>query len=398
MGGCPVHPQMVAYRCTIMRGGTSKGVFFKRNELPGDPVLRDRVILAVFGSPDVRQIDGLGGADALTSKVAVIGPPTRPGADVDYTFGQVSITEAAVDYRANCGNISAAVGPYAIDEGFVEPVEPVTKVRIHQTNTRTVIVAEVPVVGGKAAVEGDARIDGCPGTGAPIRLDFSDSAGAVTGKLLPTGNTRDTVEVNGRRFTISIVDAGNPLVFVHAGELGLRGIETPREIEGDPDLLRLIDEIRSAAAEMIGLVADRREARSRSPHLPFFAICSPPAEYRAFDTGRTVAKDDVDIVCRLLFTQKVHKTYPGTGAVCTGAAAKIPGTVPNEVLEEAGRRGDLVRIGHPAGVVEVEAAVTAVEGGFRLERAGFIRTARRIMDGIVYVRRSVLQNALGSSG
>src|SRR4030042_3770686 len=188
-------PQQRRIRCALMRGGTSRGLYVMRNELPRDPVLRDRVILAMYGSPDIRQIDGIGGADALTSKLAIIGPPTREDADVDYTFGQVSMTAPFVDYAGNCGNISSGVGPFAIDEGLVDAVEPLTVVRIHQTNTESIIVAEVPVSEGKAAAGGGYRIDGVPGTGAKIGLDFSDTAGAVTGRALPTGRAQGLVEV-----------------------------------------------------------------------------------------------------------------------------------------------------------------------------------------------------------
>ncbi|MBN1318755.1 MAG: PrpF protein, partial [Anaerolineales bacterium] len=215
-------------RCAFMRGGTSRGLFVMRNELPADPVMRDKVILRMYGSPDIRQIDGMGGADSLTSKLAIIGPPTRTDADVDYTFAQVSITKPLVDYKGNCGNISSAVGPFAIDQGLVEPVEPVTTVRIHQTNTDKLIIAQVPVVNGMARVEGDYKIDGVPGTGARIGLDFSDTAGAVTGSLLPTGHPMDRMDVPGvGPIDMTIVDAANPCVFVRAADLGIRGTETP---------------------------------------------------------------------------------------------------------------------------------------------------------------------------
>jgi 2-methylaconitate cis-trans-isomerase PrpF len=185
---------MQTLRCSIVRGGTSKGVFIMKNELPSDPAMRDKVLLAVFGSPDIRQIDGLGGADVLTSKLAIIGPPSRPDADVDYTFGQVSFEAPMVDYNGNCGNISSAVGPFAIDEGLVAATEPVTTVRIHLTNSGHILTALVPVENGKAAVRGDCAIDGVPGSGAKITLDWSQVTGTVSGgKLLPTGNARDVI-------------------------------------------------------------------------------------------------------------------------------------------------------------------------------------------------------------
>lgn len=386
-----MHPQMTPYRVVIARGGTSKGIFINRNELPKDPVLRDKVIRAIFGSPDLRQIDGLGGADVLTSKLAIIGPSTRPDADVDYTFGQVSFESDIVDIGGNCGNISSAVGPYAIDEGFVEPVEPVTRVRIHLTNSGNIIVADVPVVGGKAAVEGDCRIDGVPGTGAKIMLDWSDLAGGFTGKLLPTGNPQDVLEVPGYgSFTVSLVDAGNPLVFIEAKSLGISGIITPNEIDADKELLKKIEAIRGAGTVKMGLAKTPEEATSKSPYMPFFAIVSSPIDYKSYQTGETIKASDVDVVSRLLFMLKAHKTYPGTGTVCTGAAARIPGTLVYNLLSDEAKSRTILRIGHPVGVIEVDAASEITPAGIKLNKAAYDRTARRIMEGYVYVKNTAL--------
>jgi 2-methylaconitate cis-trans-isomerase PrpF len=257
-------------RCAVMRGGTSRALFVLRGDLPAQPELRDRVILRMYGSPDVRQIDGMGGADPLTSKLAIIGPPTREDADVDYTFGQVSFDEALVDYKGNCGNISSAVGPFAIDEGLIDATEPKTIVRIHQTNTDCILVAEVPVVNGKAAVEGDYHIDGVPGFGARIDLDFADTAGAVTGRILPTGNPMNRMDVEGvGPVDVSVVDAGNPCVFVRARDLGIEGTETPDEIDANQALNDRIERIRGRVAAEIGLVGDWRDA-ARKPLYPVF--------------------------------------------------------------------------------------------------------------------------------
>lgn len=383
-----MHPEMEMLRCAIVRGGTSKGVFIMKNELPKDPAKRDAVIRAIYGSPDVRQIDGLGGADVLTSKLAIISPPSRPDADVDYTFGQVSFETDFVDYGGNCGNISAAVGPFAIDEGLVEPVEPVTTVRIHLTNSKNILVAEVPVKNGKAMVEGDFAIDGCPGTGAKVTLDWSDVTGGVTGKLLPTGNAKDVIEVDGVKYTVSIVDAGNPLVFIHAADLNMQGTESPAEIEANKPLMETIEKIRGQATVMCGMVDKPEEARTKSPYAPFFAIVSPPADYKAI-SGKTVKAGEVDIVSRLLFMLKMHKAYPVTGTVATGAAVRVPGSVAWEVLREAARSRVTVNIGHPGGVIPVEAESQIVDGRVKVTRLGVYRTARRIMDGYVYVRKSV---------
>ena len=378
-------PQQRRIRCVLMRGGTSRGLYVKRNELPQDPVLRDKVILAMYGSPDIRQIDGIGGADALTSKLAIIGPPTREDADVDYTFGQVSITSPFVDYVGNCGNISSGVGPFAIDEGLVSATEPTTTVRIHQTNTQSIIVAQVPVHEGKAAVVGDYRIDGVPGTGARIGLDFSDTAGAVTGQVLPTGNPRDVLDVEGvGQVEVSIVDAGNPVVFLRASRLGLSGTESPPEIDADQKLLDSIERIRGHAAQLVGMVGEWSEAAEKSPYVPFIALVEPAQGYLSFSTGEAVDAAQVDFVSRLLFMLKMHKAYPITGTVCTGAAAMIPGTIVQEV---ASRPSDThtVRIGHPSGVVDVEAEVEMGSSGPLLRRAVVGRTARRIIEGYIFV-------------
>ncbi|MFB3818088.1 MAG: 2-methylaconitate cis-trans isomerase PrpF family protein [Candidatus Methylomirabilales bacterium] len=383
-----MHPEMEMVRCAIVRGGTSKGVFILKHELPNDPARRDAVIRAIYGSPDLRQIDGLGGADVLTSKLAIISPPSRPDADVDYTFGQVSFETEFIDYAGNCGNISAAVGPFAIDEGLVAPQEPVTRVRIHLTNSGRLLVAEVPVKDGKARVEGDYAIDGVPGTGARITLDWSDTAGAITGKLLPTGSAKDVFEVDGKAYTISLVDAGNPLVFIHASSLGLRGTETPQEIEANRPLMALIERIRGKAAVICGLVERPEDAAAKSPYTPFFAIVSPPADYRTY-SGKDVKAADVDLVSRLLFMLRMHKAYPVTGTVCTGAAVRIPGSVAWDVLREAARSRVTVQIGHPGGIIPVESEAEVAGGRVQLRRIGVYRTARRIMDGYAYVRKSV---------
>ncbi len=383
-----MHPEMEMVRCSIVRGGTSKGVFIMKNELPKDPQKRDAVIRAIYGSPDVRQIDGLGGADVLTSKLAIISPASRPDADVDYTFGQVSFETEFIDYQGNCGNISAAVGPFAIDEGLVEPVEPVTTVRIHLTNSNHILIAEVPVKNGKASVCGDYAIDGCPGTGARITLDWSDVTGPTTGKLLPTGNVKDVISVDGKDYTISLVDAGNPLVFIHARSLGLKGTESPAAIEADKNLMALIEKIRGQAAVWCGLVDKPEDAATKSPYTPFFAIVSEPADYTTI-SGGTVKAKEVDLVSRLLFMLKMHKTYPVTGTVCTGAAVRIPGTVAWDVLREEAKSRMTVQIGHPGGIIPVEAEAETKNGETVMKRIGVYRTARKIMDGYAYVRKSV---------
>ncbi|MEQ2442002.1 PrpF domain-containing protein [Pseudoflavonifractor sp. CLA-AP-H29] len=383
-----MHPEMEALCCAIVRGGTSKGIFIMKNELPADPVLRDKAILAIYGSPDLRQIDGLGGADTLTSKLAIIGPATKEGADVDYTFGQVSITDPFVDYGGNCGNISSAVGPFAIDMGLVEAVEPVTTVRIHLTNTGRILTAQVPVRGGKAAVEGDFAIDGVPGTGARITLDWSDVVGGITGRLLPTGSPRDVIQAGGRDYCVSVVDAGNVVVFIRAEELGLTGTETPAQIDGDQALMDRIEEIRGKVCQKIGLVERWEDARRLTPYQPFFAMVSAPAAHTCFN-GVEVAADQVDVVSRLTFMLKMHKAYPVTGTVATGAVARVQGSVVWDLLSDKAKADGVLRIGHPSGIIPIEALADSAPGRTEIKKLGVYRTARMIMEGQVYVRKEV---------
>lgn len=382
--------EMEKLRCAIVRGGTSKGVFIMKNELPKDPVLRDQTILAIYGSPDIRQIDGLGGADSLTSKLAIISPATKDWADVDYTFGQVSITDAFVDYGGNCGNISAAVGGFAIDMGLVEPIEPTTTVKIHMTNTGKMLTAEVPVKNGKAAVEGDYEIDGCPGTGAKITLDWSDGVGGSTGKLLPTGNAKDIIEAGGKNYTVSIVDAGNIVIFVRAEEMGLVGTETPDIIDANLPLNELIEEIRGKVCQQLGIVKNWQDAKKLTPYQPFFAMVSPATDYKCF-TGNEVKTADIDFVSRLLFMLKMHKTYPVTGTVATGAVARIKNSVVYDLMNEQAKKEKIVRIGHPAGIITVEATAEYSGADTIMTKIGVYRTARMIMEGYVYVRKSLFE-------
>jgi len=379
-------------RCTIMRGGTSKAIFFNRTDLPKDEALRDKVIMRVFGAPDLREIDGLGGADTLTSKVAVIGRSTRPDCDVDYLFGQVNMAAPMIDWKSNCGNISSAVGPYAIDEGYVDAVEPITKLKIHQVNTGRVIGAEVPVSDNRSQVEGDHVIAGVPGTGAKIILDWADSAGAITGKLLPTGNVTDVLSVEGEGdFEVSLVDAAIPVVFIRAEALGLKGSETPQEIDSDKALLEKIEKIRSVAAQKMDLCKDWRQATKEVPYSPFFAICAPSMTYKNWTTGEEVSKDSVDLVVRLLFMQQMHKTYPVTGTTCTVAAAMIPGTIANQLASsDVIEKGEL-RIGHPAGIITPEGRVDVKDGGYELKRATVDRTARCLIKGYAFIPKETLR-------
>ncbi len=369
----------------IQRGGTSKGIYIHEKDLPKDPVLRDRVILAIFGSPDKRQIDGLGGADPLTSKVAIISPHSGAEADVNYTFGAVDLNEPIVDYKMNCGNISTGVGPFAIDEGLVKAKGPETVVRILNTNTNKILRAFVPTAEGKTRYLGDYRIDGVPGTAAKILLDFSVTAGAVTGKLLPTGNPVDVVEVPSiGKMEMSLVDAANPLCFIRPDVLGFSGTEGPLD-QKVIDSLNKIELIRGAAAKIIGLADDPVKARFQSPAIPMLAVVSEPAPYVSYTDGHRIDPNEIDFASRLFYMQEMHKTYAGTGSVCTAAAAMIDGTLVHRVNSARAKKTHTVRIGHPGGVIPIEMEVEKTSHGFHLKKAAFGRTSRRIMEGFVYV-------------
>lgn len=364
----------------IMRGGTSKGIYIKENDLPTDQKERDELILRIFGSPDVRQIDGLAGADPLTSKLAIIGPSTRPDADVDYTFAQVAINDRVVDYNGNCGNISSGVGPFAIDESIVKAVEPVTTVRIYNTNTDKMLYADVQVKDGKARVKGDCEIAGVPGKSAPILMDFASTAGAATGSVLPTGSVVDKLDTSKGTIEVSIVDVANPCIFIRAKDVGMKGTETPAVIDGNADLLAYLEEIRSKCCAKIGMAKTPEEATKSSPAFPMIAFVTEAQDYEDFTTGNTIKRDEVDLVSRLMFMQVLHKTYAGTATACTGAAAKIKGTIVNQVIPHIDSI-ETIRIGHPAGVIPVVAAVDGTD----VKKAALVRTARRIMEGYAFV-------------
>ncbi len=369
-------------RAAVIRGGTSKGVFLLASDLPGDAAVRDRVILAIFGSPDQRQINGIGGGDTLTSKVAIIARSARPDADVDYTVGHVAVDKAVVDYEANCGNISQGVGPFAVDEGLVAVTEPVTVVRIFNTNTKKMIEAEVPVRDGKAVVEGDFVVPGVPGSGAKIVLNFVNSGGSKTGKLLPTGNVQDRMQLaDGRTVRVSLVDAGNPSVFVQAAELGLTGRELPVEVNGDSRTLAVMEEIRVRAAVMMGLAA--------SAAVPKVAFVAAPQDYQTI-TGKAVGAEECDLLARSKSFAGLHKAYAVTGGLCVGAAALIEGSVVHEVADSRIRDSGVARVGHPSGVTPyLVTVVKTASGEFELTKSAMAGTARRIMDGFVYVPSGV---------
>jgi methylitaconate Delta-isomerase len=368
--------------CTIMRGGTSKALFFLDSDLPADAQQRKECLLRAFGSPDIRQVDGMGGADPLTSKTAIIRSSNMPGVDVEYTFGQVSITEPFVDMAGNCGNISSAVGPYAIDKGLVRAIEPVTTVRIFNTNTKKMIFSEVPVREGQVVVHGTYVVNGVPGTGAEIKLHFVDPGGAITGKLLPTGNVVDKIKMeSGQTVDVSIVDAGNLAGFVRAEQIGLRGDELPVEIESRADILATLEEIRAKISERVGMCDNWRESYQRYRTNPKIAFVSAPAPFRTLQ-GQQIAADSSDLMARVMAMGRVHKAFALTAAIPTAAAFKIPGSVVYAVCRQS---SSTVRIGHPSGIMSIGITTSGEKDNLRLQEVIVGRTARKLMDGRVFL-------------
>lgn len=371
---------MKKYPCVYMRGGTSKAVFFHEKDLPEDKSLWDDIFLKVMGTPDVKQIDGMGGTVSSTSKIAIIAPSDKPGVDVEYTFRQVDIVIPRVDGSANCGNISSAVGPFAIDEGLVPAVEPITVVRVLNTNTNKIIEEHVRVEDGHAMVHGDEVIQGVPGTGSRIDMYFEDPAGSKTGKLFPTGQKKEVFDVPGYcPAEVTVLDCSNPMVFIKASDLGIKGSELT-ELNQNKDVMEHIERIRGMAAVKCGFVENWEDARTKSTSAPKVSIVSAPQDYINMD-GNEVKADTMDLCCRAISVGALHKAYPMTVAVGTGAAARISGTIVNEIVKPAPDQ-DIIRLGHASGVTEVDVKMD----GEKVIKGGVTRTARRIMDGWVYVR------------
>ena len=381
--------QVIQVQSTLMRGGTSKGIVLRTVNLPSQPQERDRIILRLFGSPDQNQVDGLGGGTSLTSKLALIGPPTHPGAHLDYTFGQVSLEKEEIDYTPTCGNMATAVGLFAAEEGYVELTEPITWVNIYNTNINKTIVAEIPVVDGHIQYEGDFTIDGVPGASSKIMLNFLDSGGTFTGKTLPTGNPVDIIVLeDGREFPVSVIDCANIVIFVEAASLGIVGTELKNEIDTNNSLLKTLEQIRVEVGYRLGVIEDKALATPATNAIPKIAIISPPSEYRT-TTNRLLNADAVDIVARYFAMGVLHRAFAVSGSIALATAAKIPGTLANKIVPST--VGEL-RIGHPSGTIFVDADVSKDGDKWLVSRAAVGRTARRLMDGYAYVKTESLKS------
>jgi len=366
-----------------MRGGTSRALFFHQRDLPEARAEWDPIFLAALGSPDPngRQLDGMGGGISSLSKIAVIGPPTRDDADVDYTFAQVQVDAPVVGYRGNCGNISSAVGPFAVEEGLVAASGDTVTVRIHNTNTGKIIVAQFPLEDGRLATRGDFALQGVAGTAAPIRLAFLAPGGAATGRLLPSGRALDRLEVPGLgAVEASLVDAANPVAFLAAAALGLSGTESPSALSR-PELLARFEDVRIASALAMGLVRDPEEARSTLRNLPQVALLAPPTDAEAAD-GSILPAQEMDVLVRMISAGQPHKATPLTGAMCLAVAARIPGSLVQRLSRPRGAEADL-RVAHPSGILPVTARTRLDGDTLVAEEAVVYRTARRLMEGRV---------------
>lgn len=364
------------------RGGTSKAVFFHPADLPADIEERDRMLLHVMGSPDPygRQLDGLGGGLSSVSKAMWIERSSRNDADIDYTFAQVAVDRPVVDYSANCGNMSSAVGQFAIEEGVFPVTDGEATIRMYNTNTDICVHSSFKVEGGQAITAGDLEIPGVSGTGAPVRLDFMDPS-RVTGRgLLPTGNVQDVISAPGfGDLAVSIVDATALGVFVAAEGFGLTGREQTREIEERTDIMAALDVVRREAAVLAGLSEKPQDAPLASPRV---ALVAPPSSYTSLD-GRKHDAQSFDLAVRMASMETVHRAVMVTGAMCLAAATLIDGSVPNQLASGLGDNGD-VRLGNPSGVTVVGASVSRDNGVWKAEKTTILRTSRHLMDGFVY--------------
>jgi 2-methylaconitate cis-trans-isomerase PrpF len=374
----------------FMRGGTSKGLFFHARDLPADAAERDRIFTRALGSPDPfgRQLDGMGGGVSSLSKIVVVAAADRDGVDVEYTFGQVAVDEAIVDYSGNCGNLSSAVVPFALEAGLLSVEDGVTTVVVRNTNTDAVIAVRLHVRDGVAETAGDLVIPGVAGSGSPIELQYREAGGSTTGAVLPTGRAVDRLDIDvpggpQRTIEVSLVDAAAPLVFVRAADVGLTGTESPEEIDADADLLALLDRIRRAGTVAMGLAATPEDSALAHPKI---ALVAPPATTTLLD-GTVVPADDCALMARVLSMGVTHKAIPGTSALCLAAAARVPGTLVHDAATatEGALDTGTLRIATPSGVVTGAADVQVEDGVPQAASASLYRTARPLMRGQVAV-------------
>jgi len=379
-------------RTVYMRGGTSKGCIFRREDLPENREEWDSIFLQAMGSPDPKQIDGLGGTVSSNNKIVVVWRSEDKSADIEYLVGQVIVGKNQVDYKSNCGNMTAAVPAFAVEEGLVDITEPVTTVRLLNRNTDKYINVTVPIdpETHTFAQDGDCSIAGVDGTAAELRVDFLNPAGAKTGKLLPTGSALDTLDIpDFGPIEATILDISNPLVIVRAEDIGLKGTELPSEVDADKKASDLLEKIRGAAACRMGFARDLQDAKDNSPAVPKIGFFTAPASYTDLE-NKIVSADSMDLTARVISVFKCHKACPLTSASALSVAYHLEGSIIRKTLGKAETFQPVVRIGHPSGVMTMIPTIRkASSGSDPIEVPGVAvqRTARRIMDGTLYIRR-----------
>lgn len=372
----------------FMRGGTSKALIVQPKDLPSNQEEWAPLFCAAMGSPDPygRQLDGMGGGISSLSKVCVVGPSSHPEADVDYTFGQVAVKALRVDYQGNCGNMSAAIGPYAIDQGLVTTATDTTTVRIYNTNTKKIIHSTFSTPNGKTQYSGDLSIPGVGGSGAPIKLEFIEPGGATTGKLLPTGNVTDELEIPGLgKLEVSMIDAANAAVFIRAADIGLTGLELPEELETQPEILAKLDAIRTHASVAMGIAPDLDTAKTIGI-VPFIAFVAPAQDSTTL-AGDTITAEDIDVAVRVISSGLPHRALPLTVSLCTAVAARITGSVVADMLTSSDTNAAL-RLGMPSGILTVDAAVVQKDSQWHAQSGSFYRTSRLLFDGKVWFNKN----------
>lgn len=379
---------MRKFKTVFMRGGTSKGCMFHKEDLPADRAEWDSIFLQAMGDPDPKQIDGLGGTVSSNNKIVIVWKSEEPDVDVEYLVGQVIVGKSQVDYKSNCGNMTAAVGPYAVEEGMVDIVEPVTTVRMLNRNTNKYINVTVPIDPETKtfAQDGDCAIAGVDGTAAELQVNFLNPAGAKTGKLLPTGNVTDELLIPGfGKIEATILDVSNPMVLVRAEDIGMKGTELPEEINGNAGACELLEKIRGTAACMMGFAKDLEDATANSPAVPKVGFFTKPVTFTDI-AGQMVKESDMDICARVISVFKCHKACPLTSASSISVAAFLEGSLLYKTLGAPAEGQKTVRIGHPSGVMTMVPYIEKEDGEIKLPSVAVQRTARRIMDGTLYVR------------
>lgn len=380
---------MRKFPCVFMRGGTSKGCMFLKEDLPAREEWDD-IFVQAMGSPDPKQIDGLGGCVSSNNKIVVVNKSERPGIDIDYIVGQSIVGQAKIDYKSNCGNMTAATAPFAVEMGLIEHLsEPVTIVHMFNLNTNKAIDVEVPVKDGQFNNEGNCHIAGVDGTAGELKVNFLNPAGSKTGKLFPTGCAKETLEIEGYEpIEATILDVSNPIVLVRAEDLGFNGTELPAEIDADKEKSARLEAIRGAACVKMGFAKDLEDATKNSPAVPKVGFVTTRKSFTEIG-GEDVKAEDMDVLARVISVFKCHKAIPLTSASSVSVAAFVPGTIVNEIMKPE-KGSETVRIGHPSGVMTMYPYIddpTKELDEIKVSGVAVQRTARRIMDGTLYIRK-----------